>query len=137
VFDGVARWMKIAGIIEFLLAAVYLIPTVMNLIEANTPPVVINVLHMAVIIIMGIWTIKAGGSVREIVDTEGDDLRHLMEAMGKVKKLFFLQGVIFLLITALTVVGFFTSGLKLSPVNYGGSAAPDVPHAPASSGGHH
>jgi hypothetical protein len=133
VFDGVARWMKIAGIIEFLFAAAYLIPTVLNLIEANTPPVVIYVLHMAVIITMGIWTIKAGGSVREIVDTEGDDLRHLMEAMGKVKKLFFLQGAIFLIMTALTVVGFFTAGLKHGPMGIGA----DAPAAPAATGGQH
>lgn len=115
VFDGVSRWMKIAGIIEIVLGVIYLIPAILNLAVLNTPPVVIAALHIFVVVLMGIWTIKASGSVRAIVHTEGDDVRHLMEAMDKVKKLFFLQGAVFGILIVLNVVGFFTGGLSASP----------------------
>lgn len=115
VFDGVARWMKIVGIIEIVLGVIYAIPAVLNLAVLNTPPVVIAALHIVVVGLMGAWTIKAGGSVRAIVTTEGDDVRHLMEAMEKLKKLFFLQGLVFLILIALTVVSFFTGGLSAAP----------------------
>jgi len=115
VFDGVARWMKIVGIIEILLGVIYAIPAVINLAVLNTPPVVIAALHIVVVAMMGVWTIKASGSVRAIVTTEGDDVRHLMEALDKLKKLFFLQGLVFLILIALSVVSFFTGGLSAAP----------------------
>jgi hypothetical protein len=115
VFDGLARWMKLAGVVEIGLGAVYLLPAIMNLMVLNTPPVVVALLHIVVMTTMGLWTIKAGGSIREIVDTEGDDIRHLMDGLGSLKRLFLLQGVVFLLLIALAVIGFFSGGLSATP----------------------
>ncbi len=115
VFDGLARWMKIVGIIEIALGVIYAVPAVAALLVLNTPVVVIAVLHIAVVAMMGLWTMRAGGHVRAIAHTEGDDLRHLMEAMEGLKKLFLLQGVVFVILAALTVAAFFSSGLNAMP----------------------
>ena len=110
VFDSLARWMKIVGIIEIALGVVYAVPAVAALIVLNTPVVVIAALHIVIVAAMGLWTIKAGGHVRAIVHTEGDDVRHLMEAMDQLKKLFLLQGAVFVIMIVLAVAGFVAGG---------------------------
>lgn len=115
VFDGLAKLMKVVGIIQIALAVLYAIPAVLALTVLNTPPVVIAALHIIVVVLMGVWTIRAGGHVRAIVSTEGDDVRHLMEAMVGLKKLFVLQAVVFVVLAALTVAGFLTAGLSGAP----------------------
>ena len=45
-------------------------------------------------LIIGTWTTRAANSFRLIVDTEENDIRNLMTALGELKKLYTLQYVI-------------------------------------------
>jgi hypothetical protein len=47
-------------------------------------------------LLVGIWTHRAAGHLRLIVRTEGDDIRHLMAAVGELTKLYTLQLGLFL-----------------------------------------
>ncbi len=53
-------------------------------------------------LLIGIWTRDAGSSFRQIVDSQGNDIRNLMDAMGSLKKLYTLQ--FWLLVIALVLV---------------------------------
>lgn len=52
------------------------------------------------------WTFRAGGHLRLIVQTEGDNIRHLMAAVTELSKLYLLQIWLFL-----AVIGFVTFSL--------------------------
>jgi ABC-type uncharacterized transport system permease subunit len=103
VFHGLSKAMLIVGIVQSVLALVYAVPGVLALLVLNTPVVVIKFLHVVVVGAMALWTMRASRSVKEIVRTEGDDIRHLMDAMASLKKLFLLQVVVFAIIIALNV----------------------------------
>jgi hypothetical protein len=47
-------------------------------------------------LVVGIWTHRAAGHLRLIVRTEGDDIRHLMAAVGELTRLYTLQLGLFL-----------------------------------------
>jgi len=56
---------------------------------------------MLVPAIIGLWTYRAGRHFRLIVRTQGDDIRHLMDAMGELTKLYILQLLLFVLAVGL------------------------------------
>ncbi len=60
-----------------------------------------NILSGGVYLAIGIWTRRAAASFREIVDTEGSDIDHLMSALGQLLNLYRLQ---YWMITVLLVV---------------------------------
>src|SRR5947209_2048468 len=50
-----------------------------------------------VYIFLGVWTRGAAASFRQIVDTQGADVSHLMAALGELQKMYWLQYVLLLL----------------------------------------
>jgi hypothetical protein len=55
----------------------------------------------AVVLFIGIWTFQATKSFRQIVDTKGNDMMHLMNALESLRKLYNLQ--FWLLIAGLVI----------------------------------
>lgn len=55
-----------------------------------------------VLLLVGSWTKKAGTSFKQIVDSRGQDIRNLMDAMSSLRKLYTLQ--YWLLVIALVIV---------------------------------
>ncbi len=55
-------------------------------------------------LLVGFWTYRAGGHLRLIVRTQGDDIRHLMAAVGQLTNLYILQ--IWLFLAAVGFIGF-------------------------------
>ncbi len=55
-----------------------------------------------VLLLVGSWTKKAGTSFKQIVDSRGQDIRNLMDAMSSLRKLYTLQ--YWLLVIALIIV---------------------------------
>ena len=72
-----------------------------------------NLFTAAFYIFIGIWTRNAGQAFQSIVDTEGSDMSHLMNAIGNLEKLFTLQKWIILLViigfAILFFIGFFST----------------------------
>lgn len=56
-----------------------------------------NLIQGAIMIIMGIWTIKAASSFKKIVDTKDNDIVNLMGALGELRKLYGLQYWLFII----------------------------------------
>jgi hypothetical protein len=61
------------------------------------------VIQGAVAVVVGGFTVQAAGAFREIVDSRGDDISHLMTALGTLRTLYRLQ-VILLLCLALVLL---------------------------------
>jgi sulfite exporter TauE/SafE len=64
---------------------------------------IVTIFMGALYIIIGIWTIRAANSFKQIVDTEQSDISYLMNALNELKKLYTLQYV--LMIIAIVFMG--------------------------------
>ena len=98
-FSTLASSMKFVGLVFIIMGGVNLI----SILSGNIPEVITGVIFIAI----GIWTRKAGNSMAEIVDTEGHDISHLMNAITNLGKLYNLQKwlvIILLVISAVTFV---------------------------------
>jgi len=67
----------------------------------------------AVGMVVGGFTVQAAGAFRQIVDSRGDDIGHLMSALGTLRSLYRLQ-VILLLCSALLLLGVLFSRFAIS-----------------------
>ena len=83
VFSSLASGMKFVGVVLMILGAL----SILSALAGNFGAAVNGVIYL----LIGIWTRSAANSIRAIVDTEGSDIMHLMNAMGHLKKLFNLQ----------------------------------------------
>lgn len=63
----------------------------------------------AVMIITGVWLRGVAGSVESIVSTAGNDVAHLMSAMGDLARMFSLQRLVFMAAFVVGVGGFVAS----------------------------
>jgi hypothetical protein len=59
----------------------------------------------ALMCVVGLWTQRASSSFRNVVDTEGHDISHLMKALDDLRKLYSLQFWLVILGVLLALVG--------------------------------
>lgn len=59
--------------------------------------------------LVGVWTFRAGRHLRRIVETEGEDIAHLMRAVEELTKLYILQMWLFFVSMAIVVWGVSTA----------------------------
>ena len=62
----------------------------------------------AFFLLIGIWTVRAGREFRQVADTEGQDIRHLMTALAELRKFYTLHFwlfVVYLVLIVLTILG--------------------------------
>lgn len=79
----------------------------------QTGDVLASLLPLAAVIaplLVGLWTFRAGGHLRLIVRTEGDDIRHLMAAVGELTKLYILQLWLFVLAVGFVIFSLLVHG---------------------------
>ena len=55
-------------------------------------------------LLLGNWTRSAAGSFKKIVDTRGSDIKHLMEGMGSLHRMYSLLYVLLVLVLLAGVV---------------------------------
>jgi hypothetical protein len=65
----------------------------------------LNVIGAALSIAMGVLLISAGGSFAAVVQTEGNDVGNLMQAISKVGTVFKIRVILTLVVMVLVVVG--------------------------------
>jgi hypothetical protein len=72
-------------------------------------------------LLIGLWTLNAGKSFRQIVDTKGHDIPHLMSALGSLRKLYTLMywiliiGLVLMVLAIVAVIVLISSGLIPMP----------------------
>ena len=84
--------MGLVAYLMFAIAAVMIVPAVRSLLAAGGAMRVVGALAAVVVpLVLGVWTLGSAGHLRRVADTKGDDIRHLMEALAKLSKLFAVQ----------------------------------------------
>ena len=104
-----ARRMKFVGIFNIVIGVLY---GVAGLVFLLVQPLAL-MLYLPVVgmlILIGVWTNSASSSFKMIVQTEGQDIMHLMSALGQLRKLYNLQFWLLVVGLALVVI-FFLVGL--------------------------
>jgi hypothetical protein len=72
-------------------------------------------------LLIGIWTLNAGKSFRLIVDTKGQDVPHLMNALNALRKLYTMMfwiliiGLVFMVLAIVGVIVLISSGMIPMP----------------------
>ena len=98
VFSDVASSMKFVAILLIILGVI----NGLSAFIGNFGGLVAGVVYLAI----GIWTKSAGASIQKIVDTEGNEIAHLMGAMGDLGKLYKFQKWAFIVVfVAVAVLG--------------------------------
>ena len=96
------QWVALLQIaIATLLAASAAEQLVSSISDGSFLAMVRSAALMLVPALIGLWTYRAGRHFRLIVRTQGDDIRHLMDAIGELTKLYILQLLLFLLAVGL------------------------------------
>ena len=83
---------------------------------ANLPPdkhlwgvAIFSAVNFLIYLLVGVWTREAAGSFRKIVDTQGNDMSHLMSALAALNKMYTLIYTLIVLglLLFLAAVGYF------------------------------
>lgn len=64
-----------------------------------------SLIQAALALVIGGFTLQAAGAFRRIVDTRGDDIFHLMNALGALRTLYLIQVILFCIGLGLAVLG--------------------------------
>jgi hypothetical protein len=104
-FTRLAVSMQLVALLELGAAAVYLPTTLGHLRRAVANGAVqdlaLALAWLLIPVMIAAWTFRAGSHLRLIVRTEGDDISHLMGAVGELNKLYLLQLVLFVVAAAI------------------------------------
>jgi hypothetical protein len=107
-FTRLAGAMQIVALLQLAgaaLAVVLAAPAALEAFEARRPlDTLLPIAGVGVPLFVAVWTWRAGGHLRLVVRTQGDDIRHLMAAIAKLTTLYILQ--IWLFLAALGFVAF-------------------------------
>ena len=95
VIDKAALWSRVLG-------AVVIAEAVVGLREIAANPIG-PLVSLVVALIVGIAFVRAGSAFKRVVDTEGDDVLHMMEAMQQLGRAFTIR--IALMVIALVLIG--------------------------------
>ncbi len=102
VIEQLAHKMRFCGIFLIIVGVIIALPGVLTLSGILIMPGIalpgltlliaaMYFLNALFYIVVGMWTVKAASSFKLIVDTTGNDISHLMNALGELKKLYTLQ----------------------------------------------
>jgi len=105
-FSSLAGAMKFVGIVMMVLGGLM----VASVLVGNIAGAIQGVIQ----ILVGLWTKSAANSIEGIVNTEGNDIDHLMSAVGDLDRLYTLQKwcfiVAFILIALAIGIGVMAAG---------------------------
>jgi hypothetical protein len=95
VIASLAFNMRIVGVVSLIAGGLLAAAGCALAVKGGWPPLIQGVLAL----VIGGLTVQAAGAFRRIVDSRGDDIGHLMEALGALRTLYQVQ--VFLLFLAL------------------------------------
>ncbi|MCA9620819.1 MAG: hypothetical protein KC731_17470 [Myxococcales bacterium] len=99
-FTRLAGAMQAVAVLEIVGGVVAIFPVWSAVAEGlRNQAIMATLLPIAGVLVplaVGVWTYRAGGHLRLIVQTQGDDIRHLMDAVSELTRLYLLQLWLFL-----------------------------------------
>jgi hypothetical protein len=119
VIDQLARNMRIVAVVMLFIGVLYLLAfvgAIANVYFAPSMighPILIGV-AMLFYLTMGRWTDAAAKEFRKVVETTGQDVSHLMDALDNLRKLYVLMGTIIKVYLILALIGLIASVVYLA-----------------------
>ena len=110
-----AKRMKFIGILNLIFAGFMVLGGIVVLFKFPGQAIVAFA-EVALFAFMGIWNYKGSASFQLIVQTTGNDIAHLMEALADLKKIYNLQYWLMIIILILVVVGIIAALLFVGSV---------------------
>ncbi|MBI3111147.1 MAG: hypothetical protein HYZ01_06200 [Ignavibacteriales bacterium] len=110
-----SKKMKSVGIFLFIAGGLTIVSGIQDMMYGGN--LIFSVVTGTIYILMGMWTFRAGKAFERVVQTEGNDIDHLMLANGSLLSLYTMQfwliivAVVFIVIAMLVAVG---SGMPAS-----------------------
>ncbi len=104
-----ARKMKGVGIFMAVIGAVALIGCLTSALRARPDLAVVSALAAAFLLAVAIWTLQAGREFRRIVDTQGSDIPHTMNALAQLRRFYTLHFwliIVYLVLIVLAILGY-------------------------------
>jgi hypothetical protein len=116
-FTRLAGAMQTVSVLEVMAGLLGIAPAwpaaVQGFSEGKVLASLLPVAAVVVPVLVGVWTYRAGGHLRLIVRTQGDDIAHLMAAMGELTKLYILQIWLFLMAVGAVIFSLVAHGAFL------------------------
>lgn len=101
--------MRGVAIFMFAIAVLALAGGVAGAYRGRPDLAVISILVAAFLLAVAVWTFQAGREFRRVVDTEGSDISHTMNALAQLRRFYTLQFwliVVYLALIVLAVLGY-------------------------------
>ena len=102
--EGLAKRMKFIGVLYLIFGALVALGALWMLAQ-SLPPALVGLLEVALFGFMGLWTTKAAKSFQMIVQTRGNDIAFLMNALEELRKIYNLQVWLFIIALGLLLLG--------------------------------
>jgi hypothetical protein len=124
--DGLGYKMQGVGFFNVFVGILYLLIGALSLIKEVRQPADYLVsatlfLTSLVMLCLGVWTRTAGTSFRQIVATKGNDISHLMSALGKLRNVYSLLYFIIVVYLILIIVVAIAAGIIAFMITRGAS----------------
>ncbi len=104
-----ARKMKGVGIFMAAIGALALAGCLTSALRARPDLAVALALTATFFLAVATWTVKAGGEFRRIVDTQGSDIPHTMNALAQLRRFYTLHFwliIVYLVLIVLAILGY-------------------------------
>ncbi len=101
-----ALWSKGVGIISLVNAG-------LQLLEIGEKGVLSVLITMAIYVAIGVAFFKGGVAFQKVVDTEGSDIAHMMEALAKVSSAFMIRIVVTLIAVVFVLLAVLFIGSRM------------------------
>jgi len=100
-----ASWTRGAGIIQTILGGLVVLGALGALFSGNMGGGLVNGLVAAVYLSIGLSLIAAAGALGRVVNTQGNDIQHLMTALEAYQRAFKIQVILVLAAIVLGIIG--------------------------------
>lgn len=109
---GLAGVMRFVARFQLVVGGVMLVAAVLTALQRSWG-VSLALLSQGILqVAVALWVMRAAHSFRQVVDTEGRDIEHLMGALGELKKVFTLQRALMVVVLVLAAAGTFVLALS-------------------------
>lgn len=102
VIASLASYMKIVGIVSFIGGVLLIVSGAVQIGKGGVAALIQGVLAL----VIGGLTVHASREFRQIVDTQGSDIGHLMTALGALRSLYRLQVILLCIAIAILALAF-------------------------------
>ena len=104
VIAPLAKHMSFVGQLQIVMSALTLAGAAATLLKGD-PSGGIGLFQAVMFMLMGIWTVGSAKAFSKVVQTQGNDMEHLMAALTKQAKLYKMQYILFFVALVIIAIG--------------------------------